>query len=163
MSTSDSLQEPQPTKPTLRVVPAERSSHAWSRGSFPILILALLAVGMISHLVLQTKIQEQGFELSALQTQADHLVAEQAVKQAALDSRSTSRQLVFEASQLGMVVNPYSTFLVLPKGQIKGVKKVVKGNEVPLISAIPTPDKPVVDTVNPAQPSPSASTPGVQP
>jgi len=129
---------PRPTKrAALRAVPEPAPSTTWRRGTFPVLILTLLALGMVGHLFLQTKIQEQGFELSALQTQADQLSAKAIGLQAALDQASAPQEIARRAAALGMVANPYSTFLHLPSGQVTGVKKPVKGNEVPVISAPP--------------------------
>jgi hypothetical protein len=92
---------------------------------------------MVGHLLLQTRIQEQGFELAALQTQVDHLSAEEAMWRATLDRQSTPTQLAYAAAQLGMVANPYSNILVLPTGEVLGAQKPVKGNEVSIISAAP--------------------------
>ena len=139
MSALESLPDVQSASATLKVVPQAHPSPAWRRGFFPVLILALLATGMVGHLVLQTKIQEQGFELSALQTEADRLSAEESVLHAALDTRQIPQRLALEASQLGMVANPYSTFLELPTGKITGVKRAVRGNEMPVITAIAEP------------------------
>jgi len=104
---------------------------------FPVVILALLAVGMVGHLVLQTRIQELGFELGALQAQEDQLSAQQAILSTTLAKQSTPQQLAYAASSLGMVANPYSTFLTLPTGQVTGTNQVVRGGEVPIISAPP--------------------------
>jgi hypothetical protein len=103
------------------------------------MILALLAIGMVGHLALQTRIQEQGFEIGALQTQAGQLSARQSVLQAMLDQQATPQQLAYAASQAGMVANPYSTFVNLATGQIVGLAKPVTGTEVPIISAAAAP------------------------
>ena len=100
-------------------------------------ILALLASGMVSQLVLQTRIQEQGFELASLQTRVDELSAQEAILRATLDKQTTPLLLAYSASELGMVANPYATFLVLPTGEVRGAQKPVKGNELPVISAAP--------------------------
>ena len=121
----------------LRAVAPPQRSHAWFKGSFPLAVIALLAVGMVGHLLLQTKIQEQGFELGALQTQVDHLSAQEAILHATLDKQSTPQQLAYAASGLGMVANPYSTYLILPTGEVVGTDKPVRGDEVPIISAAP--------------------------
>jgi hypothetical protein len=107
------------------------------------LILALLAVGTVGHLAMQTKIQEQGFELAALQDQREHLNAEAVVLRATLDKQSTPAQLAQAAAGLGMVADPYSTFVALPIGAVSGVNKPVAGNEVPAISRVPTPPTPI--------------------
>jgi len=143
MSALEQVEVPRPTrrearKAVLEAVEPVKHTRTWPKGVFPLLILGLLASGMVGHLVLQTRIQEQAFELAALQTQADQLSAQSAILQAALDKQSTPQQLAYAASHLGMVANPYSTFLVLPSGKIEGLDIKVKGNEVPIISAAPT-------------------------
>ncbi len=97
----------------LKIVPAAAKQHSWPRGLFPVTILALLGAGLIGHLVIQTSIQEQGFELAGLQSQAEYLSAQQSMLQAILVTQSTPQQLAYSASQIGMVVNPYSTFINL--------------------------------------------------
>ena len=121
----------------LKPVAPPESSHAWFKGSFPLTILALLAVGMVGHLVMQTRIQDQAFELGALQEQVDRLSAQEAILHATLDKQSTPQQLAYTAANLGMVANPYSTYLVLGTGEIRGTDEVVRGNELPIISAPP--------------------------
>ncbi|MDR0285952.1 MAG: hypothetical protein LBI33_13850 [Propionibacteriaceae bacterium] len=120
------------------------------RGVFPLVILALLAVAMVGHLVLQTKIQEQAFELGSLQSQTERLAASQAILTATLDKKTTPQQLAYEAAQLGMVADPYATYLVLPTGQVTGTNQAVRGNEVPVISAAPVIGPPA-DPVPPAE------------
>jgi hypothetical protein len=110
----------------------------WPKGLFPLSILALLALGLVGHLLIQTSIQEQGFELASLQTQAESLAAQQAILEATLDKQSTPLQLAYAASQLGMVANPYTTFISLETGQVTGLNKPVVGDEVPHISARPS-------------------------
>ena len=137
MSAAEAHAEPRTTRrAALAAVPAPQR-RGWPRGTLPLIILGLLAAGMVGHLALQTKIQEQGFELGALQAQVTQSAAQEAVLQAALDRASTPQQLAFAASHLGMVANPYSTFLVLPTGEVRGLDKPVRGSEVPIISAPP--------------------------
>ena len=126
----------------LKAVPSPQPSRL-PKGFFPIVILALLAVGMVGHLLLQTKIQEQGFELGGLQAEIEQLSAQETILHATLDKQSTPQQLAYSASQLGMVANPYSTFLVLPAGEVIGTDRTVRGNEVPIISAAPERPRPV--------------------
>lgn len=138
MSALETSEVPVRTKRTsLKQVPPVAPAHNWPKGAFPVLILLLLAAGMVGHLVLQTKIQDQGFELASLQSQSDQLTAQQSILQAMLDKQSSPQQLALAASSLGMVANPYSTFLTLPSGQVSGVDKPVKGDELPVISAPP--------------------------
>jgi len=156
MSALQQLQEPvRATRASLRTVAPPKVSHAWPKGSFPVVILAMLAVGMVGHLVLQTKIQEQGFELSALQTKADTLSAQEAILNATLDKQSTPQQLAYSAAMLGMVANTHSTYLLLPTGTIQGTNLAVRGNEVPIISAPPE----IWTTVPPVDPIEDAMAP----
>ncbi len=140
-------QQAGPAEPALSVVPSPARSRGWPKPVFPILILALLAVGMVGQLLLQNRIQQQGFELAAMQNQIEHLSATQSRLQAALDQKTTPQQLAYAAAQLGMVANPYSTLLHLPTGQVSGVNQPVNGDELPAVSAppqLPTPAVPVV-------------------
>lgn len=150
----------------LRAVATPQRSHAWFKGSFPATILVLLAIGMVGHLALQTKIQDQAFELANLQTQADRLSAQEAILHATLDKQSTPQQLAYTAAGLGMVANPYATYLVLPTGEIIGTDKPVRGSELPIISAPPqiTPTSPevVLDDTTSAQEPPAETAPPAQ-
>ncbi len=138
MSALEEIDVPVKTRrSSLKTVAPLPRPHAWPRGVFPILILGLLAAGMVGHLFLQTRIQEQAFELGSLQSQAGQMGAQQAILQAALDRQVAPRQLAWSAAQLGMVANPYATYLVLPSGQIVGSPTAVTGREVPAISAAP--------------------------
>lgn len=123
-----------PLPPTRSPKPAGR---AWPKGLFPVAVLLLLAGGLVGHLVLQTTIQEQGFQLADLQDQADSLSAQQAILQAALEQQSTPEQLAYAAAGLGMVANPYTTYLDLTTGEVSGVNQPVRGDELPAISTAP--------------------------
>jgi len=149
----------------LRPVAPPQRSHALLRGSFPLMVLALLAAGMVGHLVMQTKIQDQAFELGALQTQADSLAAQEAILHATLDKQSTPQQLAYSAAGLGMVANPYSTYLILPTGEVIGTDEAVRGNELPIISTAPqiTPTSPEVVLGDTAPADTSAEPAGAPP
>jgi len=131
----------------------------WARARFPLLLLALLGLGMVGHLGLQTRIQEQGFELAGLQSQVASLGAQAEILQAAVDKQSTPQQLAYAAAHLGMVANPYTTFVHLPDGHVTGSNTAVKGNEEPIISAAPTlPGATTpIDVVDKAAASPNAN------
>jgi len=143
----------------LRTVTPPQRSHAVLRGTFPLAILGLLAVGMVGHLLLQTKIQEQGFELGGLQTQVEHLSAQEAILHATLDKQSTPQQLAYAAANLGMVANPYSTYLILPSGEVVGTDEAVRGNELPIISAAPQ----IIQETPAVDPLDDAMTPAILP
>jgi hypothetical protein len=117
-----------------------------------------MALGMVGHLLMQTRIQEQGFELAGLRSEAVQLAAEQSILQAYLDRQSTPQMLAYAASELGMVANPYTTFLILPTGEVQGTNLPAWGYELPVISAppdLPTQRTPVTsgDTADPPAPT----------
>jgi len=166
MSALEQVSQPRLTRrAAIRAVEPRPARPGWHRGVFPVIILALLALGMVGHLALQTRIQEQGFELGALQAQAEQLDAQQAILAAALDKQSTPAQLAYSASQLGMVANPYTTILDLGTGQVTGSGKPVAGNELAVISAPPqlpnttTPVDPLAAAQQPAGPPAPAAEP----
>ena len=155
-------------KATLKAVPPIERAHGWPRGWFPVLILGLLALGMVGHLGLQTLIQQQGFELGALQAQSEHLKAQEANLQAALDQQSSPQQLHVAAANLGMVPDTSATTLKLPTGEVFGVNSPVKGNEVPIIAAVPSlpqpePEQPIVTPETPVVATPPAEAPAETP
>lgn len=150
------LEQVEFTKPTRRTrlhsVPAVKSSRMWVKATFPVLILSLLAVGMVGQLMLQTLIQEKGFELAALQSEIEQLSAQEALWRANLEKQSTPTQLAWNASQLGMVANPHANVLVLSTGEVIGSGKATKGDEIPLISAAPSlPQRTTPNTTEPSQ------------
>jgi len=155
-------------KATLKAVPPIERAHGWPRGWFPVVILGLLALGMIGHLGLQTLIQQQGFELGALQAQSEHLKAQEANLQAALDQQSSPQQLHVAAVNLGMVPDTKATTLKLPTGEVFGMNSPVRGNEVPIIAALPplpqpAPEQPVVAPETPVGNEPAAEAPAETP
>jgi len=151
-----------PRRRRLTAVPSAKLTQAprrgWPKAIFPIAVLALLAGGLVGHLVLQTAIQEQAFHLAALQDQADSLSAQQAILSAALEQQSTPEQLAYAAAGLGMVANPYTTYLDLATGQVTGVNTPVRGDELPIVSAPPNiaqPSAPIDPMTQATQPNPA--------
>jgi hypothetical protein len=134
--------QPSPTPVTeepVRLVPLPGGRRGLSDIPFTLLVFGLLLGGMIGYLVLQTTLQEQAFELSDLREEAELLEAREAYLEAGLATRTTPLELARSASALGMVANPYSTFLNLTTGVITGVNRPVVGDELPIISApLPT-------------------------
>ena len=125
------VEAPAPPPLTLVASPAPRR---FAHARFIVTILFLLAAGMVGHLLMQTTLMEQGFELTDATRQANELAARQAILQSGLDLASTPQKLAEKAGQLGMVPNPFATYIDVTTGVVTGVNLPVDGTEVPLLT-----------------------------
>ncbi|MDR0990997.1 MAG: hypothetical protein LBL92_06530 [Propionibacteriaceae bacterium] len=123
---------PAPAGPTLRPLPPV--SRQLPAVPFALLVFGLLLVGMVGYLVLQTTLQQQAFTLNDLRAEADALSAQESYLEAGLAARTTPQELARAAQTLGMVANPYGTFIDLTSGQVTGVNQVVAGQELPKLN-----------------------------
>jgi len=132
--------------------------------SFALLALGLLLIGMVGYLFLQTTLQQQAFTLNSLQSTAAVLSARESYLEAGLAARTTPLELARAASALGMVANPYGTFIDVRTGQVTGVGRPVQGEELPRVSQPPAaPAQPAQPAVAPAQPAVAPAQPAVAP
>jgi hypothetical protein len=91
------------------------------RAPFLVLIVALVVAGVLGILVLNTKINENAFELDNLRAQQGTLnLQEQQLSQQLADKESTGN-LAAEAARLGLVPAGQPAFLNLPNGKVLGV------------------------------------------
>ena len=102
--------------------------------SFALLALGLLLIGMVGYLFLQTTLQQQAFTLNSLHSTADVLSARESYLEAGLAARTTPLELARAAAALGMVANPYGTFIDVRTGQVTGVGRPVQGQELPRLA-----------------------------
>jgi hypothetical protein len=116
-------------------LPAAQAEKARSNVPFGVLVIGLLLAGMIGYLFLQTELQRQAFELNDLRIEASYLQARESYLEAGLATRTTPLELARSAAALGMVANPYGTFLDVRTGEVLGANRPVAGNEVPVMSA----------------------------
>jgi len=123
---------------------------------FSLFALGLLLAGMVGYLFLQTTLQQQAFTLNSLRSEAAVLSARQSYLEAGLAARTTPLELARAAQGLGMVVNPYGTFIDLRDGQVLGVNRPVQGNELARLS-LPA------AVAGPVQPDPAAQAPAAPP
>jgi hypothetical protein len=102
----------------LTVVPRRRTRAP--RVPFMILVGVVLLGGVVGLLLFNTSMQQASFRVSALQTRADALHAEEQSLQMTLDKLRDPQRVAMRAKDLGMVpmVNP--AFLRLPSGQVLG-------------------------------------------
>ena len=113
------------SKPGLRVAPPAPVTVA--RAPFVALVLVVVVAGVLGILVLNTKINENAFRLSHLQSQRSTLnQQEQQLDQqlAALDSPNS---LAAAARRLGLVPAGTPAFITMPDGTVVGVPQPATG------------------------------------
>lgn len=96
---------------------------------FVLVLAAILGVGMVGLLVLNTTLQNQSFALRAKQQEATRLAYVEAGLQAEADRLASARSLAAKATALGMRPNPGPAFLVLPDGRVVGAPKKADGTD----------------------------------
>lgn len=116
----------------LRPVPTRRPPV--SRVPFLLILGAVLALGMVGNLVLQTTLQEQAFQVRSLQKQATALSYQRSLLQSQIDEVSTAAGIAEKAKALGMAPNPYTTYVDQATGKVSGVNKPVTGSELPQVT-----------------------------
>ncbi len=112
-------------KPGLRVAPP--APVTVPRAPFVALVLVVVVAGVMGILVLNTKINENAFRLSHLQTQQSSLnQQEQQLDQqlAALDSPNS---LAAAARRLGLVPAGTPAYITMPDGTVVGVPQPATG------------------------------------
>lgn len=119
------LASPRRPVPTLRVVPTPAS--AMRRGPFIVLVLALVIIGTIGLLVLNTVIAADSFRMEQLiQRNAELAVVEQGLQRQIADGLSP-QALAAAARDLGMIPAGQPGFILVgPDGSI-----VIQGSPVP--------------------------------
>jgi hypothetical protein len=131
---------PGPRKQGLAVIPGFAGRR--SVIPFAILVLAVLGIGLVILLLLNTALDRGAFELTAGQKRQSQLTDEQQQLTLQIGALSAPGPLASQAAALGMVPNPQPAFLNPGSGAVLGAP-----------SAAPT-------TAPPAPPSPSASASG---
>jgi hypothetical protein len=129
-------------RPSLRALPP--ASPRLARVPFILVLIAAFGIGMTGLLMLNTTLQNQAFQVSTLNRQANELTYTQADLESQIDQLAAPQELARKASADGLRPNPYPAFLVLPKGNIVGRPRPVTGNEVPAM-IIKTPAELAVD------------------
>ncbi|OYN95874.1 hypothetical protein [Enemella evansiae] len=110
-----------PSRPRLRAVPS--TGRQLATVPFVVVLAAILGVGMVGLLLLNTSLQNQAFQASQLKRQAAEMAyAEGELSQRVVEAGSTT-ELTRKASDLGLRPNYFVGFLVLPDGRIVGDPK----------------------------------------
>ncbi len=123
---------PETTTPGLRPVPTRQGGLG--RLPFMLILAGVLVAGLVGLLMLQTRVQEQSFDVRQLQTKATELSYRQAQLEADVQQKATPAEIARQATALGMVPNPYAVYIDVRTGSVVGTQKAVRGNEVPYLT-----------------------------
>jgi uncharacterized protein HemX len=104
--------------PRLTVVPAPRRRAA--RAPFVLLVVALLGVGLVALLVLNTKLAENSMRLQDLQSEATRLADQEQGLSQEVARLSSPQELARRAEELGLVDKPNPAFLDTTNGKVLG-------------------------------------------
>ena len=106
-------------EPALRVVAPPRAERA-SRGVFVLIVIALLAGGFLTNLLINTSMAQGAFRIGDLQQEATRLTEAQAVLREQVAALSAPTVLETKARALGMVPTDSPVFLSVPDGRVIG-------------------------------------------
>lgn len=148
---------PETTTPTLRPVPTPRGGLG--RLPFMLILAGVLVAGLVGLLMLQTRVQEQSFEVRQLQSKATALSYRQAELESEVELKATPAEIARQATALGMVPNPYSVYIDVRTGSVLGTQKPVRGTEVPYIT-YRSPEQKTTDAAASSSPTPDPAQPG---
>lgn len=117
------------TKPVLWAVPDPENRIG--KIGYAVIMIAVLALGMVGVLVLNTQIQSQASQLSRLQREARELSYQEAALITKNQQFNSVSSLAAEAKALGMVPNPHPAFINIETGEIVGDTTPVEANPMP--------------------------------
>ncbi len=137
----------------LRVVPAA-IQHS-GNGVFAGTCMALLGLGLVVLLMLNTALAQGSFQLRAVQAQSGQLTDTQEQLTQAIDDLRSPRTLAARAQQLGMVPAKSMAFIRLSDGALIGVAQPAKAEQ--RLNVVTTPVAP--PPAPPAAPPAPSTTP----
>ncbi len=112
-------------KPRLRVAPPVPVSGP--KAPFVALVLAVVVLGVLGILVLNTKINENAFQLDKLRTQQATLDRQEQELDQHIADQSSPNSLAAAARRLGLVPSGTPAFIKLPDGRVLGVPQPASG------------------------------------
>lgn len=144
--------EPAGARRALRVVPAviERTGN----GRFAALCMALLSVGLLTLLLLNTHLAQGSFAMHELTRRSGALADERHELTRALDAERNPSALAARAVGMGMVPATSMAFIRLSDGAILGVAEPARADKSITLITSPKP-APVVPPAAPASPLPA--------
>ncbi len=132
-------------RPHLRIVSPLRPERA-SRGMFAVIVGAVLVLGMVAILVINTTLAQGAFTISELQARQAELAQNEQSLAEGVAAAAAPKALEREARSLGMVPSENPVFLQVPSGRVLGSPKPAGGAR----SALPTLLTPADATVSEA-------------
>ncbi|MGH3384051.1 MAG: hypothetical protein ACRDO1_05695 [Nocardioidaceae bacterium] len=103
-----------------RLSVVRRPEQRAPRVPFAALVLAVLGIGLVGLLVLNTTLQHQAFYANSLEQRADGLAERKQSLEIGVDALRASGRVAREADRLGMVPNSSPAFLFLADGTVRG-------------------------------------------
>ena len=117
-------------RPHLKLVSPLRPVKA-SRGTFAMVMGALLVVGLGAMLLINTQLAQGSFAMSELKSQLSTLTEQEAVLSEQVASAAAPESLANKAYALGMVHSKNPVFLSVPDGKVLGKPRPAVGGGVP--------------------------------
>ncbi len=116
-------------RPNLRLVSPLRQVKA-SRGTFALIVGALLVGGLGAMLLINTQLAQGSFAVSSLQQQLGTLTEQAAVLNEEVSAAAAPEALANKARALGMVASRTPVFLSVPDGKVLGKPQPAPGTPV---------------------------------
>lgn len=116
-------------RPNLKLVSPLRPAKA-SRGTFALVVGALLVGGLGLMLLINTQLAQGSFAVSSLKSQLSSLQEQEAVLSEQVAAAAAPASLADKAHSLGMVPSRTPVFLSIPDGKVLGTPKAAKGSGV---------------------------------
>jgi len=109
------------------------------RAPFAALVLAVLAIGLVGLLVLNTSLQQGAFHARDLEDRAQALGQQREALQVHVAALREPQRVAQRAADLGMVPNPSPAFLRLSDGKVLGDPSPAGADSEPQFLAPPSP------------------------
>lgn len=111
-------ESPSTSAPWLRLVPSVPVDAP--RAPFIVFVIAVLGVGLVGLLLLNTSLQKRAFDVSSLQRSTAALADQQSALEQQAADLSAPAAVASRAAELGMVPNTNPVFLRLSDGKVLG-------------------------------------------
>lgn len=134
-------------RPHLRIVSPLRPERA-GRGLFALIVGAVLGLGMVAILVINTTLAQGAFTVGELQAQQAQLAQREQALSEAVAAASAPKALESSARSLGMVPSENPVFLQVPQGRVLGKPKPAGGVRSSLPRLLTPADATVAEAVD---------------
>lgn len=134
-------------RPHLRIVSPLRPERA-GRGLFALVVGAVLVVGMVIILVINTTLAQGAFTVSELQERQAELAQQEQALSEAVAAAAAPRALEQQARAMGMVPTSNPVFVEVPSGRVLGKPKPAGGVRSSLPRLLTPADATVTEAVD---------------